>query len=91
MSLEAAQVRGVDLLPAADHLLGRLRGTSFSTYVPHTVRTRETKGCVDCHVAESGDNNAWMAQLLMQGTGLVNFIGRYAYVGEGHHGFEAVW
>jgi len=31
-----------------------------------------------------------MAQLLMQGTGLVNFIGRYAYVGEGHHGFEAV-
>jgi hypothetical protein len=26
----------------------------------------------------------------MQGTGLVNFIGRYAYVGEGHHGFEAV-
>src|SRR5260221_2589827 len=64
-------------------------GTSFSTYVPHTVRTRETKGCVDCHVAESGDNNAWMAQLLMQGTGLVNFIGRYAYVGEGHHGFEA--
>ena len=65
-------------------------GTSFSTYVPHTVRTRETKGCIDCHVAESGDNNAWIAQLLMQGTGLVNFIGRYAYVGEGHHGFEAV-
>ena len=31
-----------------------------------------------------------MAQLLMQGTGLVNFIGRYAYVGEGSHGFEAV-
>jgi hypothetical protein len=65
-------------------------GTAFSTYVPHTVRTRETKTCTDCHLAESGDNNAWIAQLLMQGTGLVNFIGRYAYVGEGRHGFEAV-
>ncbi len=65
-------------------------GTAFSTYVPHTVRGRETRGCADCHVARSGDNNAWMAQLLMQGTGLLNFIGRYAYVGEGHHGFEAV-
>ncbi len=65
-------------------------GTAFSTYVPHTVRSRETKGCADCHVASSGDNNAWMAQLLMQGTGLVNFIGRYAYVGEGGSGFEAV-
>jgi len=26
----------------------------------------------------------------MQGTGMMNFIGRYAYVGEEHHGFEAV-
>jgi hypothetical protein len=31
-----------------------------------------------------------MAQLLMQGTGLVNFVGRHAWVGEGSHGFEAV-
>jgi hypothetical protein len=54
------------------------------------VRAKETKGCTDCHVAASGDNNAWMAQLLMQGTGLVNFVGRYAWVGEGSHGFEAV-
>ena len=69
---------------------GGFAGTAFSTYVPHTVRARETKTCTDCHVAESGDNNAWIAQLLMQGTGLVNFIGRYAYVGEGPHGFEAV-
>ena len=69
---------------------GGFSGTSFSTYVPHTVRTRETMGCTDCHVAKAGDNNAWMAELLMQGTGFVNFIGRYAYVGEEHHGFEAV-
>jgi hypothetical protein len=69
---------------------GGFSGTAFSTYVPHTVRTKETMGCTDCHVSKSGDNNAWMATLLMQGTGFVNFIGRYAYVGEEHHGFEAV-
>jgi hypothetical protein len=65
-------------------------GTSFSTYVPHTVRKTETKMCTDCHVSKAGDNNAWLASLLMQGTGMMNFIGRYAYVGEGRHGFEAV-
>jgi hypothetical protein len=69
---------------------GGFAGTAFSTYVPHTVRKTETKTCTDCHVSEQGDNNAWMAELLMQGTGFVNFIGRYAYVGEGEHGFEAV-
>ena len=31
-----------------------------------------------------------MAQLLLQGTNFVNFMGRYIYVGEGHAGFEAV-
>jgi hypothetical protein len=65
-------------------------GTAFSTYVPHTVRKTETKVCTDCHVSRAGDNNAWLASLLMQGTGLMNFVGRYAYVGEGDHGFEAV-
>ncbi|PYQ48004.1 MAG: hypothetical protein DMF78_22260 [Acidobacteria bacterium] len=65
-------------------------GTAFSTYVPHTVRASETRTCTECHVARSGDNNAWIASLLMQGTGLMNFVGRYAYVGEERHGFEAV-
>jgi hypothetical protein len=69
---------------------GGFAGTAFSTYVPHTVRTKETMGCTDCHVAKGGENNAWMATLLMQGTGFVNFMGRYVYVGEEHHGFEAV-
>ncbi|MCA1642513.1 MAG: hypothetical protein LC785_11305 [Acidobacteria bacterium] len=55
-------------------------GQSFATHVPHTVRSKETKGCTDCHVSRDGDNNAWMAQLLMQGTNFVNFVGRYAYV-----------
>jgi hypothetical protein len=55
-------------------------GQSFATHVPHTVRTTETKTCADCHVSDKGDNNAWMAQLLMQGTNFVNFMGRYVYV-----------
>jgi hypothetical protein len=69
---------------------GGFAGTAFSTYVPHTVRAKETMGCPDCHLSAEGNNNAWMAELLMQGTGFVNFIGRFAYVGEEGHGFEAV-
>src|SRR5262249_5238727 len=65
-------------------------GQAFATHTPHTVRTKETKTCTDCHVSASGDNNAVMAQLLMQGTNFVNFMGRYVYVGEGDHGFDAV-
>lgn len=65
-------------------------GQAFNPHFPHTVRKTETKTCTDCHVSEKNDNNAWMAQLLLQGTNFVNFIGRYAYVGEGRHGFEAV-
>ena len=65
-------------------------GQAFNPHYPHTVRTRETKTCTDCHLSRDNDNNAWMAQLLLQGTNFVNFIGRYAYVGEGSAGFQAV-
>ncbi len=65
-------------------------GQAFNPHFPHTVRTRETRTCADCHVSARNDNNAWMAQLLLQGTNFVNFLGRYIYVGEGGHGFEAV-
>jgi len=65
-------------------------GTAFSTFVPHTVRSKETKACDDCHLTERNDNNAWMAQALLQGTNLVNFMGRYIYVAEGGKGFDAV-
>jgi hypothetical protein len=65
-------------------------GTAFSTFVPHTVRGRETKACTDCHLSADGDNNAWMASLLLQGTGLVSFMGRSVFVGEGRSGLEAV-
>jgi hypothetical protein len=65
-------------------------GQAFSPFVPHTVRARETKTCSDCHVSRAGDNNAWMAQLLMQGTNFMNFIGRYAFVAAGKGGYAAV-
>lgn len=67
-----------------------LSGHAFSTFVPHTVRATETRGCADCHVSAQNDNNAWMAQLTMQGTNFYNFLGRYVFVGEGKAGFEAV-
>jgi len=65
-------------------------GQAFSTFVPHTVRAKETKECSDCHVSAAGDNNAWMAQLLLQGTNFMNFMGRYVYVATGEKGFEAI-
>ena len=65
-------------------------GEAYSTFVPHTVRARETKQCSDCHVSAQNDNNAWMAQLLLQGTNFMNFMGRYVYVATGKKGFEAI-
>ncbi|HEV2884878.1 MAG TPA: hypothetical protein VGW36_08470, partial [Pyrinomonadaceae bacterium] len=64
-------------------------GQAFNTHVPHTVRSTETKNCSDCHVSSRNDNNAWLAQLLLQGTNFVNFMGRYVYVA-GDHALEAV-
>jgi hypothetical protein len=65
-------------------------GQAFSTFVPHTVRAKETKGCTDCHVSKAGDNNAWMTQLLLLGTNYMNFMGRYIYVATGTKGYEAI-
>ncbi len=59
-------------------------GQAFNTHVPHTVRSTETKGCSDCHISEKNDNNAWLAQVLLQGTNFVNFMGRYVYVAANH-------
>ncbi len=52
--------------------------------------TFETKSCTDCHLSSNNDNNAIMAQLLMQGTGFTNFIGKYCYVAGGTQGISAV-
>jgi hypothetical protein len=65
-------------------------GQAFSTFVPHTVRAKETKQCSDCHVSAANDNNAWMAQVLLQGTNFMNFMGRYIFVATGNKGFEAI-
>ena len=65
-------------------------GQAFSTFVPHTVRAKETKQCSDCHVSAVNDNNAWMAQVLLQGTNFMNFMGRYIFVAAGNKGFEAI-
>ncbi|HZN35548.1 MAG TPA: hypothetical protein VFB80_17085, partial [Pirellulaceae bacterium] len=79
-----------------------LSGIAFSTNVPHTVRggsrsllnpapgTSETKSCSDCHPSKNNDNNALLAQLLMQGTNYTNFMGKYCWVAAGEHGLEAV-
>jgi hypothetical protein len=63
---------------------------AFNPHVPHTVRTKETRACTDCHLSEANDNNAWLAQVMTLGTGFVNFIGRFAWVGLGAGGLEAV-
>jgi len=65
-------------------------GTAFSSHFPHSVRTRETKTCVDCHASSEKDNNAYIAMVLAQGTNFYNFIGRYAYVATGKGGLDAV-
>jgi len=67
-----------------------MNGQCFNTHFAHTVRTKETRKCSDCHVGEANDNNAWLAQTLLMGTNYVNFFGMYAYVGEADGGLEAV-
>jgi hypothetical protein len=66
-------------------------GQAYNPHFPHTTSgVGTTKNCEDCHVAKSNDNNAWLASLLGYGTGTVNFFGRYAYVGEGKGGLDAI-
>jgi hypothetical protein len=66
-------------------------GQAFNPHFPHTTGSvGTTKNCTDCHLSAANDNNAWMTQLLGFGTGTVNFFGRYAYVGAGRDGFDAV-
>lgn len=65
-------------------------GQAFTSHFPHTVRTKETRECADCHISDKNDNNARMAMALIQGTNFYNFIGRYAYVALGSEGFGAV-
>lgn len=61
---------------------------AFAPHFPHTVRTRETKTCSDCHVSENEDNNAIVAQTLLLGTNFVNFVGLNNFAGL-ETGFQA--
>ncbi len=54
---------------------------AFAPHYPHTERRTETKQCSDCHLSATGDNNAIMAQLLLQGTRFADFLGFNAWVG----------
>ncbi len=66
-------------------------GQAFNPHFAHTTSgVGTTKNCTDCHFAKQNDNNAIMTQLLGFGNGTVNFFGRYAYVGEGKAGLDAV-
>ena len=66
-------------------------GQAYNPHFPHTTSgVGTTKNCADCHISKKNDNNAWLASLLGFGTGTVNFFGRYAYVGAGKDGLEAV-
>ena len=56
---------------------------AFNAHYPHTERRTETKTCDDCHLSAKNDNNAIMAQLLLQGTNFVNFVGLNAWLGTG--------
>ena len=58
---------------------------AFAPHYPHTERKTETKSCGDCHLSAENDNNAIMAQLLLHGTGFVNFVGLNAWVGAERH------
>ena len=63
---------------------------AFNTHFAHTVRRTETQKCDSCHISKDDDNNAWLAQTYLFGTGFVNFVGYNAYVGTGDGGFYAV-
>ena len=54
---------------------------AFAPHFAHTVRKNETRQCSDCHLSEAGDNNAWLQQLMGQGSNFPNFIGYYAWLG----------
>ena len=65
-------------------------GFAFTPNPAHTIRTRETRDCEDCHVSKANDNNAWMAGMLGFGNNAANFIGEFAYVAEANGGVRAV-
>jgi len=62
---------------------------AINPHFAHTVRKTETRVCSDCHLDESSNNNAIMAQTLGFGTDFIDFVGYHAYLG-GEGSVEAV-
>ena len=54
---------------------------AMNPHFAHTVRTKETRVCSDCHLSAKNNNNAIMAQTLGYGTDFIDFIGYHAYMG----------
>jgi hypothetical protein len=63
---------------------------AVTPHPPHTVRTKETRQCTDCHLSQSNDNNAKLSMLLGFGANSLNFMGTYAFVAEQGKGVTAV-
>jgi hypothetical protein len=63
---------------------------AVTPHPPHTVRTRETRQCIDCHLSRGNDNNARIASALGFGVNAFNFVGNYAYIAEQGKGVTAV-
>src|SRR5207245_11584032 len=51
--------------------------------------TNTTTHRSDWHSSDANDNNGWLPQVSLQGTTVVNFMGRYVYVAAGEE-LEAV-
>ena len=66
-------------------------GQAFSTFVPHTVRARETKNCTDCHVSAARDNNAWMAHAAAAGHEPAQLHGPLRLCRRRQQGFRRPW
>ena len=66
-------------------------GQAFNTHVPHTVRAdRDQDAAPTATCRRTATTTPCMAQLLLQGTNFVNFIGRFVYVAHRQGGVEAV-
>ncbi len=65
-------------------------GFAYTPNPPHTIRNKESRDCEDCHVAKTGDNNAWMAGALGMGNNGANMMGDFVYVAEGDGGLQGI-
>jgi len=63
---------------------------AMTPHPPHTVRTRETKTCTDCHMSADNNNNARVASMLGFGTNALNYMGSFVYTAVNGKGITAV-